>query len=108
MNEILEKKIKMPNHFSKEAADFCSQLLIKIPSERIGCRAGGVAEIKNHPWFADIDWEKLYMKQIPPPYVPGVSEADDVSKIDPEFLAEVPQETPAQNSALMAQFADET
>ena len=48
------------------------------------------------------------MKQIPPPYIPGVTEADDVSKIDPEFLAEVPHETPVENSALMKTLAEET
>ena len=90
MNEILEKKIKAPKHVSPESADFVEQLLIKNPNERIGCRAGGVDEIKNHPWFAEIDWEKLLYKQIPPPYVPNVSEADDVSKIDPDFLKEAP------------------
>jgi len=43
-----------------------------------------------------------------PPFIPGVSEVDDVSKIDPEFLAEVPHETPVQNSALMRTLQDET
>jgi len=42
MNEILEKKIKMPRHFSPEAADFLTNLLVKNPTERIGCRNGGV------------------------------------------------------------------
>lgn len=62
MNEILEKKIKMPKHFSPDASDFLEQLLSKNPNNRIGCREGGVDEIKNHPWFVEIDWEKLYMK----------------------------------------------
>ena len=41
MNEILEKKIKMPKHFSAEASDLLERLLVKSPSERIGCMAGG-------------------------------------------------------------------
>ena len=48
------------------------------------------------------------MKQLAPPFIPGVSEVDDVSKIDPEFLAETPHETPVQNSALMRTLAEET
>ena len=51
---------------------------------------GGVDEIKNHQFFADIDWEKLYMKQLTPPFIPGVTDNDDVSNVDPEFLAETP------------------
>ena len=42
MNEILEKKIKMPKHFSAEASDLLERLLVKSPSERIGCMEGGV------------------------------------------------------------------
>ena len=68
----------------------------------------GVAEIKAHPFFGDIDWEKLYMKQIQPPFIPGVSDTDDVSNVDPEFLAEVPADTPLENHALMQQFQDES
>lgn len=55
-----------------------------------------------------MDWEKLFNKEVPPPFVPDVSTEDDVSKIDPEFLAEAPRETPAENSVLMRTLADET
>lgn len=30
----------------------------------------GPEEVKEHPWFADYDWNKLYNKQIKPPFVP--------------------------------------
>ena len=40
--------------------------------------------------------------------MPDVSTEDDVSKIDREFLAEVPHETPAESSALMKTLAEET
>ena len=76
--------------------------------DRIGCRQEGAEEIKNHPFFNGMDWEKLFNKEVQPPFVPDVSTEDDVSKIDPEFLAEVPHETPAENSALMKTLAEET
>ena len=51
-------------------------------------------ELKAHPFFRSIDWDQLYMKEIDPPFVPNISRASDVSNVDPEFLAEAPEETP--------------
>lgn len=48
----------------------------------------------NHPWFADIDWDKLYQKEVVPPFKPTVSGAADVRNVDREFLAELPTVTP--------------
>ena len=58
--------------------------------------------IKEHPFFRSIDWEQLYMKEIPPPFVPTTNQAYDVSNVDPDFLAETPNETPLQPSELAA------
>lgn len=35
----------------------------------------------NHPWFKDIDWKKLYRKEIKPPYVPEIKEKSIKSHI---------------------------
>jgi serine/threonine protein kinase len=94
MNEILNKEIPIPAKLSVEAKDLLKQLLKKVPAERIGCRAQGVLEIKSHPFFRSIDWDQLYMKEVTPPFMPTISRASDVSNVDPEFLAEVPEETP--------------
>lgn len=29
--------------------------------------------IKNHPWFRNINWEQLYDKDVVPPFEPDVS-----------------------------------
>ncbi len=94
MNEILNKEIPIPKKLSVEARDLLKQVLRKEPSQRIGCREGGVDELKAHPWFATIDWMQLYRKEIDPPFVPSTRQASDVSNVDPEFLAEAPEETP--------------
>jgi serine/threonine protein kinase len=62
MNLILEKDIPMQPYFSAEASHLLENLLRKKPEDRIGCRKAGVAELRNHPWFKDIDWEALYNK----------------------------------------------
>ena len=70
------------------------------PAERIGCREGGVQELKAHPFFREIDWDRLYSKEIPAPFVPKLAAESDVSNVDPEFLAEMPQETPYELSLI--------
>ncbi len=42
----------------------------------------GVDEIKKHPFFVDIDWEKLSMKEVEPPFKPRLQSETDVSNID--------------------------
>ncbi|CAK9197534.1 unnamed protein product [Sphagnum troendelagicum] len=51
--------LKFPEEakLSKEAKDFISKLLCDV-EHRLGTR--GVAEIKAHPWFKGLPWEKLY------------------------------------------------
>lgn len=56
-------------------------MLERDPNKRLGWRpgGGGFADIKAHPWFAGIDWDALYNKQVVPPFEP------DVSALQPPF-----------------------
>lgn len=51
----------------------------------------GVNEIKSHPFFATIDWDKLLQKEIQPPFKPAVSRADDAFYFDSEFTSKSPK-----------------
>ena len=44
------------------------------PRHRIGCRSlgRGFQDIQQHPWFSDINWEQLNLKESQPPFVPDV------------------------------------
>lgn len=51
----------------------------------------GIDEIKKHPFFATIDWDKLLRKEIQPPFKPAVSRADDAFYFDSEFTSKSPK-----------------
>lgn len=54
---------------------------------------GGVEEIKSHIFFATIDWDALYKKDIRPPFKPAVRE-DDAFYFDNEFTCKTPKDSP--------------
>eukprot|EP00457_Paulinella_chromatophora_P002256 gb/GEZN01002260.1/.p1 GENE.gb/GEZN01002260.1/~~gb/GEZN01002260.1/.p1 ORF type:complete len:612 (+),score=103.17 gb/GEZN01002260.1/:329-2164(+) len=57
-----------PKYFSPEAKDLLSRIFVSDPKMRLG--AGGYDELYQHPFFADIDWEKLRDKAVTPPFKP--------------------------------------
>lgn len=58
--------------YSDEIVDLIVSLLAKDKSKRLGYKEDG-AEVLRHPFFADIDIEKLARKEVEPPYKPEVS-----------------------------------
>lgn len=74
------------------AFDICTRFLDRNPETRLG--SNGFEDIKNHPWFACIDWDKLFRREMIPPYKPVVHGTEDVGNIDKEFTDEVPTVTP--------------
>lgn len=82
--KIIKSQIVFPKTVSAEAADLITKLLQKEPVKRLD----DPNKIMAHPWFKGIDWKKLLAKEIPPPFVPKVSDDLDISNIDPTFLKE--------------------
>lgn len=50
-----------------------------------------VDEIKRHPFFSTINWDKLVNKEIEPPYKPAVSRVDDAFYFDSEYTSKTPK-----------------
>ena len=44
--------------------------------------------IKKHPYFKEIDWEKLEKREILPPFVPKIKNDTDVGYFDKMFTNE--------------------
>lgn len=74
---VLEGRIKFPPHFDPKAADLVQKLCTNDVTLRYGAMKGGANDIKLHPWFSGVDWQKLYNRRIRPPYVPHISGGGD-------------------------------
>ncbi|XP_051737582.1 ribosomal protein S6 kinase alpha-3 isoform X1 [Ctenopharyngodon idella] len=94
MTMILKAKLGMPQFLSSEAQSLLRSLFKRNPSNRLGAGADGVEEIKRHPFYATIDWNKLFRREIHPPFKPASGRPDDTFYFDPEFTAKTPKDSP--------------
>ena len=60
-------ELKIPNYISKNTADLLRKLLERDPLKRLGGSKKDAQEIKEHPYFKDVDWIKKKKKEIKPP-----------------------------------------
>jgi hypothetical protein len=80
--QILEGKYSFPPQISHTARDLIRKLLQPDLSKRFGNLKGGVEDIKNHKWFAGVNWEHVENKLIIPPYIPRCRYNGDTSHFD--------------------------
>lgn len=72
----MEKKIAFP----KDAENLIHGLLDRDRFRRIGSM-----EIKTHPFFADIDWQALEARELPPPWKPKAEQIHAANQTDIEY-----------------------
>ncbi|XP_051538892.1 ribosomal protein S6 kinase alpha-3 isoform X1 [Myxocyprinus asiaticus] len=94
MTMILKAKLGMPQFLSSEAQSLLRSLFKRNPSNRLGAGPDGVEEIKRHQFYANIDWNKLFRREMYPPFKPASSRPDDTFYFDPEFTAKTPKDSP--------------
>jgi len=69
-------------------------LLTRDADRRLGSGPDGANDVKRHPFFKDIDWEKLLRKEVEPSFKPKVKDAVmDTSQIDTVFTGERPEDS---------------
>lgn len=94
MTMILKAKLGMPQFLSHDAQLLLRALFKRNPQNRLGYKTG-LKEMKDQPFFKNIDFEKLYHKNISPPFKPAVSRMDDTYYFDKEFTSREPRDSPA-------------
>ena len=75
MARITHSEFNFPSsnlrEISEECMDFISVCFERDVTKRLG--HNGVEEIKRHPFFTGIEWDKISKKKIHPPFTPNVS-----------------------------------
>ena len=65
---IQNAELYIPPFMSEKATNLIKSLLKRNPNERLGSKRD-VEEIKEHEYFADVDWEKVYERKYKPPQI---------------------------------------
>uniref|UniRef100_A0A672J5C8 Ribosomal protein S6 kinase n=1 Tax=Salarias fasciatus TaxID=181472 RepID=A0A672J5C8_SALFA len=94
MNLILKARLGMPQFLSAEAQSLVRALFKRNAANRLGSGPDGAEEIKRHCFFSTIDWNKLFRKEMKPPFKPAVARPDDTFYFDSEFTSRTPKDSP--------------
>jgi len=105
---ILHHEVLYPLWLTKEAKSILKGFLTKNYEKRLGC-VPGIAEvaINKHPFFASIDWRKMEVRQVNPPFQPQIKSRTDVTNFDTDFTRENPCFTPTDEDTLESINQDE-
>ncbi|EIM20411.1 kinase-like protein [Wallemia mellicola] len=80
--KIIANKPKFPSYFDPVAKDLLKQLLMADLSKRFGNLQHGSRDVFTHEWFKEVDWNRLYNRAIPAPYIPKIAGDGDSSQFD--------------------------
>ncbi|KAI9702478.1 MAG: camp-dependent protein kinase catalytic subunit [Candelina mexicana] len=104
---ILKGKVKYPPYIHPDAQDLLQQLITPDLTKRLGNLHGGSKDVMQHPWFAEVTWERLAKKDIDAPYVPpvrgGIGDASQFDKY-PEETEEYGVDGPDPHGHLFTDF----
>lgn len=89
-------KVKFPRGvIGEDGKQFVKGLLNRNPKHRLGAQRDA-AELKEHPFFKQIDWAALAARMVPPPFKPSVDSDESVANFDTEFTqANLLEEAPS-------------
>uniref|UniRef100_A0A672NDS9 protein kinase C n=1 Tax=Sinocyclocheilus grahami TaxID=75366 RepID=A0A672NDS9_SINGR len=102
---IMEQSVSYPKSLSREAVAICKGLLTKNPAKRLGGGEDAERELREHPFFRWMDWDRLERLEIQPPFKPRsvsrkgenfdnffTSAPSALTPSDPDVLAAISQE----------------
>jgi serine/threonine protein kinase len=84
---IINTAPSFPPTFSPEACEVIRGLLTVKEEDRLGgVKSGGADAIKRTAFFSTIDFDRLFRKEIPPPFTPEVANEFDTKYVPKAFL----------------------
>jgi serine/threonine protein kinase len=86
--DLYKKKLYVPDYVTYDAKDLISKLLVPNPKNRLGHGKDGSKNIKEHPFFAGINWDDAWNRKLKPPLIPKLKSETDLSYFDKMFTDE--------------------
>uniref|UniRef100_A0A0A9Y1E0 non-specific serine/threonine protein kinase n=1 Tax=Lygus hesperus TaxID=30085 RepID=A0A0A9Y1E0_LYGHE len=87
--KILKGVLHFPPFFTEECKSIIVGLLNRCPEKRLGS-FNDVEDIKNHPFYANFDFDKLLRKEYDVSFKPKIKNTEDTSNFDVTFTSEPP------------------
>jgi serine/threonine protein kinase len=84
--KIYLRKTYIPDKVPKTPRDLIEKLFVSNPKKRLGYN--GADEVKNHPFFKGIDFDKVLKKEYKPPFIPKLKDDTDLRYFDTMFTDE--------------------
>eukprot|EP00041_Stephanoeca_diplocostata_P027565 m.760612 g.760612 ORF g.760612 m.760612 type:complete len:786 (+) comp23200_c2_seq1:185-2542(+) len=101
---ILNAPISYPAELSEASTSFLKGLLQRDENKRLGCGDNGYNNVKSHAFFDGLDWDKLLLGEVEPPFVPNASgDPREAKNFDLEFTSVDPQLSPV-DANIVRQF----
>lgn len=97
---ILADEPLYPIHMPRDSVSILQKLLTREPELRLGSGPTDAQEVMSHAFFRNINWDDIYHKRVPPPFLPTISSPTDTSNFDQEFTSVTPVLTPVQSGKL--------
>ena len=85
-DNILRKTLEFPEkaRFSVESQSLIRGFLEREPTKRLGVD-GGLDRLKAHEFFAVLDWDAAFRRELEPPFKPKVNSDTDIRNFDVTF-----------------------
>jgi len=81
---IRSSDLRFPDFVSSLAQLILTDFLERDVTKRLGS-VRDVDDVKEHPFFQFMDWDKLYRREIPSPFVPRLNSQTDTANFDTQF-----------------------
>jgi serine/threonine protein kinase len=88
---IINLEPNFPPHFTSASKTLLLKLLQKEPTHRLG--RNGALEIRGSEFFSAIDFWKLSMREIQPPFKPEVTNEEDTRYVPKTYLSAKPEDS---------------
>ena len=81
--KIYLRKTFIPEKVPKTPRDLIEKLFVSNPKKRLGYK--GADEVKQHPFFKGVDFDKVLRKEYKPPFIPKLKDDLDLRYFDESF-----------------------